>query len=134
MRDKSGAFKRFIFAQHHILCLTIAGCLGVPFSALGCARHTVAGHHDTNVNYFRRLPQVCQVLHEVGPAQSRVKLILSSPIDQQNSCANQQRGDDNLGSDHLAIYEMSKQDRKDRGQKRKAGDRGRWIGGQQKKP
>jgi hypothetical protein len=56
MRDKWVAFKRFIFDQHHILCLTICGLLGVGISAAGCGAHSPKRQDDTNVNYLCHLP------------------------------------------------------------------------------
>lgn len=64
MGDNLMAFKRFIFDPHHILCLTILANLGVGISAAGCSPHSPKGQDDTNVNYLRRLPQICDVLHE----------------------------------------------------------------------
>ncbi len=114
MRDCLGAFKRFIFAPYYILCLTICGLLGVGVSALGCAPHRGAGHHDTIVNALRRLPQISDVLHELHAHYRNELLILFAPIYQQNPRAHQQRCDHNLWRDCLTIYEMSQQDRKDR--------------------
>lgn len=134
MRENLGAFKRIIFDQSHILGLTVDRPLFVDLASLGCAAAGCDRVDDTNVNYLAHLPRIDHVSHEVSRHRAGAELILFPPIDQQNARAHQQGCHHNLCCDHLTIYEMAQKNRKDRCEKRKAGHRGRRIGGQQEKP